>query len=70
MATYRFTLTHEVAVEAENIAQARKLIGRARLVPGELTGCVRPGPHDREMVPYRMSVVWRSSALVAKEGER
>jgi hypothetical protein len=53
---YVATLVAEFAIEAENIAQARKAAKVIRSL-GERAGARSPGPHDKHLTRYNIDLV-------------
>ena len=57
MASYVARVTTDVAIEAENAAEAWRLMRRLRIIPGQVAGARLPGSHDRDRVTYRTHVL-------------
>lgn len=70
MRRYMMRVTAILEVCAENIAEAKRLAESVRIIPRAVIGAHRPGPHDRELVHYRIEQRGKLRSELLAEGNR
>lgn len=61
------TLAQRFEVQAENVAEARRIAKGLRVIAETQYGARRPGPHDRDLIVHECKPLWPRRIAVERK---